>query len=162
MPGCSPPRSEARIQALLANFLWPLPQCTLNTICFRVCTGCSFCLECPSHAAYLSNSYSPFKTPGQLYLLWEVLPQTPVHPHYSITPTLGFPGCSSNRSFYKYLFSLCLVPGTAQGAEDTRPRLNSVRPGHGSLSPCEPLPGGADREGASEGPQGVMGLQLGI
>lgn len=47
------------------------------------------------------------------------------------------------------------APGSVQGAEDTRPRLSSVRPVHGSASPCEPLPGGADSKGNNEGsPQG--------
>lgn len=111
--------SSSYIQVLLSSlpsghFLTHTLSPRSHTICFRVCTGCSFCsfcLECPSHCTSLSNSYPSFKTPGELYLLWEVLPWHLVHPLHSIMP-LCFPGCSSNHPFYKYVVNICPAPGT--------------------------------------------------
>lgn len=130
-----------------------------HTICFRLCTGCSSFLECPSYPAYLSNSFPSFKTSGQL--LCEVLPQHLVCPHCSIMPTSA--SLAALQPFILQIFTEHL-PCCRHRAGDgeAKPRPSSIRPGYGSASPYKPLPGGQTERGAREGPQEVMRPQLDI
>lgn len=97
--------------------------------------GCSFCLECPSHAVSLSYSFLFFKawfspaSPGKCSLgTWPTFITL-------LCPSLCFPGCSTSHSFHKYLLSLCMPQRKCKVQRaQARSELGQAR--LGGLHPC--------------------------